>query len=335
MDYKRMMAERDHARAGEIRRVTWVGFWVNLVLSAIKIGAGFLGNSRAVVADGVHSLSDLVTDVAVLVGVRFWMAPPDAQHPHGYKRLESLISFVIGVVLGVAGVGIAYDAISRIGHQGDEQVGSLLALFAALLSVVSKEILYRWTIRKGRELKSDAVEANAWDHRSDAISSLPIVVAVAVAMWFPALAVVDLLGALLVSGFILHAAWKICIPAVHVLVDGGTDENICAKITEQARRVEGVKGVHKLRTRFLGQGLQVDMHVAVDPDMTVRESHTIAHAVENVLYTPEATAYLGVEIFDVLVHIDPWTPGFSDKPEPPDGRPGSEDPASGDAPQSH
>lgn len=308
MDFKRGMAERDRWRGSEILRVTWVGFWLNLFLSISKIMAGFLGNSRAVVADGVHSLSDLLTDIAVLIGVRFWMAPPDKAHPYGYKRLESLISLVIGAGLGLAGIGIAWDAIGRIGTHDSGKVGSLLALFATLFSVISKEILYRWTSMKARDLKSDAMEANAWDHRSDAISSIPVCIAVAVSLWFPSLAMVDLLGAILVAGFILYAAWKICTSAAHVLMDGGTDAAVSAKIVEYAGRTPGVRGVHDLRTRFVGQGLQVDMHVCIDATLSIGEGNEIAHRLEDSLYTADAAQYVGVEIFDALVHIDPWYP---------------------------
>ena len=302
------MAERDQQRSHKILYVTWVGFWLNLILGVFKIVAGILGNSRAVVADGVHSLSDLVTDIALLVGVRFWMAPPDSTHPYGHKRLETLVSFLIGVLLGFVGFGIAWDSINRIGQQEGERVGSLLALFAALSSVITKEILYRWTAKKGCELKSDALEANAWHHRSDALSSIPISVAVAVAMWFPAWAVVDLIGAIVVAGFILYASWKICFSAARVLIDGGIDKEVQAKIVEYAIRTPGVIDVHDLRTRFVGQGLQVDLHACIDAGLTVGQGNEIAHALENSLYTADAAAFIGVEIFDVLVHIDPWYP---------------------------
>ena len=308
MDGRSGIVERDLLRGREIGRVTWVGLWVNLFLTAFKIGAGFMGNSRAVVADGVHSLSDLLTDIVVIIAVRFWVAPPDENHHYGHKRLESLIALSIGVLLAAAGAGIIIDAIGRMGNQGEERVGSLLALLAAFSSVVVKEVLYRWTIKKGIELKSDAVVAKAWDHRSDAISSAPIVVAVAVAMWVPSLAVVDLLGAILVAVFILHAAWGICLSAARVLMDSGAGEEIHARITEYCGRIEGVRGVHDLRTRYLGQGLHVDMHVDVDADITVSEGNVIAHKVEDALYTAEAAEYIGLEIFSVLVHIDPWRP---------------------------
>ena len=300
--------ERDAWRGRKIRRVTMVGLWVNVFLTIFKIAAGIVGNSRAVVADGIHSLSDLMSDVVVVVAVRFWVAPPDELHQYGHKRVESLIALFIGVLLGAVGVGIVVDAVERMGNQGSEPIGGVLALSAALSSVVVKEILYRWTIKKGVELKSDAVEAKAWDHRSDAISSLPIVVAVAVAMWFPALAVVDLLGAILVAVFILFAAWKICVSAVKVLIDAGADPRTHERLVEYCRRIEGVKGVHDMRTRYLGQGLHVDMHVGVEPTLTVDEGNRIAHTVEDSLYTDEATAYIGTEIVSALVHIDPWRP---------------------------
>lgn len=306
---KLRMAERDRLRGHEISRVTWIGFWFNLLLSAFKIVAGFLGNSRAVVADGVHSLSDLVTDIAVLVGVRFWMAPPDKAHPYGYKRLETLVSLLIGLLLALAGLGIVWDAVSGMIHGREEgQVGSWLALCAALSSVMFKEWLFRWTLRKADELKSAAVRANAWDHRSDAISSAPIAVMVAISMWFPSLAFVDMLGALLVAGFILHAAWKICSESVHILVDGGADNVIMGRICEFCMRTQGLRGVHDVRTRFVGQGLQIDLHAAIDATLTVQQGHDIAQALEDSLYTGDATEYIGVEIFDVVVHIDPWYP---------------------------
>lgn len=306
---KRKLVLRDRMRGHEISRVTWVGFWCNVALSAFKISAGFMGNSRAVVADGVHSLSDLVTDIAVLVGVRFWMAPPDKAHPYGYKRLETLVSFTIGAILACAGVGIVWDAAASLWHGGEKgPVGSWLALIAALSSVASKELLFRWTLRKSQELKSAAVAANAWDHRSDAISSFPIAVAVAVSMYFPSLAFVDVVGAVLVAGFILYSAWKICKESIHILVDGGVDREVMERITQFCLKTDGLKSVHDVRTRFVGQGLQIDLHAAIDATLTVQQGHDIAQALEDSLYTDAASEYLGVEVFDVLVHLDPWYP---------------------------
>lgn len=302
----------DRERAARISLVTWVGFWVNVAFSVLKIATGYLGNSRAVVADGVHSLSDLVTDVAVLVGVKFWVAPPDQEHPYGHKRLESLVSLAIGLLLGAAGVGIAVDAAGRLGQPVGERVGNIAALGAVLLSVAGKEWLYRWTRKEGQALNSAALKANAWHHRSDAFSSILIAVAVAVAMWFPALAMVDLLGAVVVACFILHASWKICLPAINALLDKGVDEELQTRLKEYAGRAPGVKGVHALRTRYLGQAVCLDMHVSVDGGLSVSEADKIAHALEDMLCSEEAELILGVEIYDVLVHVDPWDPQGAD-----------------------
>lgn len=309
MEHKKLMRARDSERGREISRVTWVGFWINLALGLFKIGAGYSGNSRAVLADGFHTLSDLVTDLAVLVGVRFWMAPPDERHPYGYKRLESLISFGIGLLLALVGAGLVWDAASALGHKAAAPAGGFLALFAALTSVLVKEILFRWTRRKARAAKSDALEANAWHHRSDALSSLPVALAVGLAMLSPALAFVDLVGALLVAAFILHAAWKICRGAAHALVDGGCGAEAGARLLAFTRSLDGVRDVHDLRTRCVGQGLQVDMHICVDPELTVLQGNRIAHNVEDALYSLRAAEAIGLEVVDAVIHIDPWLPG--------------------------
>lgn len=308
MDAHDRKRKLDAATVTGISRVTWIGFWINAFLAAFKIAAGIMGNSRAVVADGVHSLSDLITDIALLVGVHFWVAPPDEAHPYGHKRLESLVSLSIGSILAVAGVGIAFEAVERLGKAHDGRVGGMLALGAALFSVVVKEALFRWTLKKGRELRSSAVEANAWEHRSDAIASVPVVIAVAVAFWLPSLAIVDLLAAIILSGFIEYAAWKICKPAVDTLLDKGADPALHQRILEFAGRAEGVKSVHRLRSRYLGQDLFLDLHICVDGNLTVAEGNAIAHDLEDSLYSKEAAGELGVEIADAVIHVDPWLP---------------------------
>ena len=304
--------QQDPAKLKGISRVTWVGLWVNLALGTFKILAGILGHSRAVLADGLHSFTDLLTDAIILVGVRFWPAPPDTDHPYGHRRLESLIALGVGAGLGLTGIGIAWEAATGL-FGPKEPAGSLLAMSAATVSVISKEWLFRWTLKRGRELGSEAVMANAWEHRSDVFSSLPVIPAVAVSWWFPSLSFLDPAAALLVSGFIMHAAWKICVPAANTLLDKGADPAVCqaimAVVTEQSEVFE----VHALRTRFLGGQLIVDMHVGVDPALTVAEADVIAHRIEFLLYEPETARRVGVEICDALIHIDPrWKNGAAD-----------------------
>ncbi len=303
---KALIQQRNMERAKDILFVTYVGLAVNIVLSAVKIGFGILGNSAAVIADGVHSLSDLITDFAIIFGAKVWMSPADHNHHYGHQRLESFVSLTIGIVLALAGLGIAYDAATSIGKPRAEAVGSILVLVIMIASILSKELLYIWTKKKAQSLKSSAVEANAWDHRSDAISSIPVALAVGISLWRPEYAVVDLWGAIIVACFILYAAWKICVPAIQTLLDMGADEATHARIQNFVLSLPDVKGVHRLRSRFLGQALSIDMHVQVDGSMSLNQANIIAHAVEDALYTDEATAQIETEICDAIIHIDPY-----------------------------
>jgi cation diffusion facilitator family transporter len=288
---------------------------LNLLLIPAKLWSGYTGNSRAVVADGVHSISDFATGLAVLIGVRYWTAPPSQDHPYGYKRLESLISFCIGALLALAGIGIVYDAVVNMFNPSAKPVGSAAALAVTLFSVVSKELLYRWTLAKGKDLKSDILIAGAAEHRSDALSSVPVLITVGVAMWVPSLAFLELSGAFLIALLVLRSAVGICSQAAHTLLDGNAGPEVDRKIKEFARGIDGVKDLHKLRARLVGQGLILDMHVSVDGNMSLYDADETAHRVEYALYTAEAAEYIGREIFDALVHIDPWRGVSHDAPE--------------------
>ena len=281
----------------EVRRVTWWGMIVNLVLSAGKILAGIFGNSQAVLADGVHSLSDCSTDIAVIVGVRYWTAPPDADHPHGHRRIETLVSLLIGLLLAGAAVGLGYEALGSI--RARQSPPGAVALAAALASLASKELLYRWTVSVGRRIKSSAVTANAWHHRSDALSSFPAAAAVAGAMVFPDWYFLDHIGALVVMVLILQAAGRIILPALRELADAGAPPDLRDLIERTARETPGVRHVHRLRTRSLGFGLQVDMHVHVDPGLTVKAGHDISENVKSRLFG------LDHDIVDVITHMEP------------------------------
>ena len=303
-----------------VRRVTWVGLVINLLLAVGKITAGTIGNSRAVVADGVHSVTDMVTDVMVLVGARLWSAPADEDHPYGHRRLETLITVGIGLFLAVAGFGIAWDAITAF-TEGEVRAATGIALFAALASIAVKEILYHWTVRAARRVKSSALKANAWHHRSDALSSLPAAAAAGVSMFLPGWAFVDLIGAVVVAMFILHAAWSICRPALDTLMDRAAPQEVLDALRKLAFSIDGVEDVHNLRTRYHGSSLLVDMHVGVDRTLSVGAGHDIGEAVEDLLREK------GPEIMEVLVHVDPWPPDWDDaNPAHQHGIPGKTDP---------
>jgi cation diffusion facilitator family transporter len=291
--------------AREIRRATLWGLVVNLVLAAIKFVFGVLGASQALVADAVHSLSDLVTDVAVVVGAGFWSAPADAEHPHGHGRIETLITTAIGIVLGGVGVGLGYRAIQTLPQWHESRPG-WVAFGAACLSIVAKELLYQWTAHVGKRVKSSALVANAWHHRSDALSSLPVAVAVLGTRIWPAWGFLDHIATVIVSVLILHAAWEITWPALRELIDAGATEQERRAMLKLALDTEGVQAVHKLRTRSIGPGLQVDLHVLVEPELSVREGHAIAGVVKQRLLNK------GPNVIDVLVHVEPFDTGHND-----------------------
>ena len=279
--------------------VGWVGLIVNLLLAAAKAAAGVLGHSQAVLADAVHSLSDTVTDVAVILGVRFWSAPADENHPHGHGRIETLITVIIGLAVGGVALGMGVEAIRGL-RSHSTTPPSAIALVAALASIVIKEALYRWTAHVGREVRSPALVANAWHHRSDAISSLPAAAAVGVSLIAPQWAVVDRVGAVVVCLLILQVAWRILRPALDQLVDAGAPADDCQRIEKLALEVDGVEAAHAVRTRYVGSSLAVDLHVEVDGGLSVAEGHAIAVAVRRRLVAD------GPDVADALVQIEPY-----------------------------
>ncbi|NLX14584.1 MAG: cation transporter [Phycisphaerales bacterium] len=289
--------ERDR----QVRRVTWWGLAANLSLSAIKFIVGVFASSQALIADAAHSLSDSVTDMAVLVGVGFWSAPADAGHPHGHGRIETIVTTLIGLLLAGAGIGLAYRALVTL-EQPHRMPPGWSVFAVACLSMVSKEALYRWTARVGLRVHSTALLANAWHHRSDAISSVPVAVAVMGIHLQPTWTFLDHIAAIVVSLLIIRAAWGIVWPALNQLVDAGTSQETCERLQELVGDTPGVLAVHGLRTRYIGSGLQVDLHVLVNPQLTIREGHAIAHAVKDHLLSEEA------EVIDVLVHVEPYDP---------------------------
>jgi len=294
-----MSGEAEQRVVAEVRRVTFAGLGVNLGLCALKFVIGIIGASQALVADAVHSLSDSLTDITVYFGAGFWSAPPDEEHPHGHARIETLITSFIGITLGVIGGILVYKAVVAL-HQQRVSSPGWSAFAAACLSIAVKEWLYRWNVRVGRRLKSSALLANAWHHRSDAFSSLPVALAVLGTRIRPDWGFLDDVATVVVGVLVLYASWQIVIPAFRQLIDSGAAVHERAQILAIARDVPGVREVHALRTRYIGPGLQADLHVLVDPDLSVREGHQIATAVTNILLEQ------GPDIVDALVHIEPF-----------------------------
>jgi cation diffusion facilitator family transporter len=285
--------------AKEIRRVTLWGMAFNIGLSVVKLLMGVLGKSQALVADAAHSLSDTVTDVAVIAGVHFWSAPADADHPHGHGRIEMVVTLFIGILLALVGLGLIFRAISTL-HESRVDYPTWLAFYGACLSIVIKEALYWWTRAVGRRVRSPAMMANAWHHRSDALSSIPVALAVLGSHMHPKWVYLDQIGAVVVSLLIIHAAWRITWPALRQLTDIGATEEERRRILAVVKESPEVQAVHALRTRYIGASLQVDVHVMVDAGLTVREGHAIAGKVKDRLLQQCG------EVTDVLIHIEPF-----------------------------
>lgn len=286
----------------QTRRVTWIGIFVNVGLSMLKFFAGWLGHSQAVIADAFHSLSDLVTDFAVLLGLRFWSAPPDENHPYGHQRIETLVTTIIGVLLFAVGIGIGYNALATV-RDSHVQPPGRIAMIGAFVSIVFKEVLYRWTVKVGRRIRSSAVIANAWHHRSDALSSIPALLAVGVAVLYPKWAFIDHIGALIVSLFIIKVSWDIVFPALSDLTDRAASEKDREHIRAIASAMEGVKSVHALRSRRAGSSYYVDLHVLVDGMMTVQRGHSISEQVKQAILDNRP------DVVDVVVHLEPSDDG--------------------------
>ena len=286
--------------SSEVRRITLVGLGWNVILSVGKFFAGYFGGSQALVADAIHSASDFITDIVIIVGAKFWNSPPDKDHPYGHKRFETLISVGIGLAVCAVGVGLGYNAVIAL-KNGEQSHPEWIAAVMALVSIVVKEVLFRYTRAKGRAIRSEAVEANAWHHRSDAYSSIPVLVAVLFGIVMPELWFADSVGAIIVSIFILHSGFEIAWPGIHRVADEGASEEVSQKLQAVALACPNVISIHGFRTRYVGSDLHVDLHVVVPAEMSLLAAHDLAEEVERRLIDA------GENVVDALVHIDPYS----------------------------
>ncbi|MGM0452233.1 MAG: cation diffusion facilitator family transporter [Thermodesulfobacteriota bacterium] len=291
----------------EIRRVTWWGFFGNIALSVFKIIAGIFGHSQSLVADGIHSVTDTVTDLAVIVGSYIWSKPADQSHPYGHKRLETTVSIFIGVFLFAAGIGIGWKSLASIDDRHIHHP-TMIALIAAVVSIFTKEGLFQWTRLVGKRVNSVSLTANAWHHRIDAFSSIPVVVAVAAAIVNPAWHILDHAAAFLVAGLVCYAASRIVLSGFKELVDQGAPREVCEEIREIAMTNPKVRQVHDIRTRYTGNRLHVDLHVVVDSGLTVYAAHQVAGDCKARILEK------GPNVVDVVVHIEPMESARSNVP---------------------
>lgn len=293
------MREAAEARAEELkaaRDVTVAGAVLDGALGLAKLVVGLLAGSQALVADGVHSLSDLATDAGVLVVTALARKGPDAGHPYGHDRFETLGSLVLGAVLLVVAGGLAYDSLLRLLAARFPTPGAA-ALVVAALSIAGKEWIFRWTRRVSERIGSRLLLANAWHSRSDALSSVAVLVGVSGAM--AGLPWLDLVAAIAVAGLVGWVGWRLIAGAAQELVDTGLSPSELADVRLATLDVQGVLGVHQVRSRRMGAAVLLDLDIVVRPELSVSEGHQIAWTVSRRLRDRFP------EVRDVKVHVDP------------------------------
>ena len=278
------MASQDTTREKGIYRVTIIGSIVNFVLLVFKFFAGFIGHSSAMIADAVHSLSDFVTDIVVIVFVRISGKPQDESHDYGHGKYETLATAIIGAVLMAVGIGILVNSVTGIIDAFNGKVleaPSILALIAAAISIVSKEILYQYTVFKGRRLNSKAVIANAWHHRSDAFSSIGTLIGIAGAIFLgEKWRALDPIAALIVSTFIIKVAIDLVKPCIDELLEKSLPNEVEGKILSIIQSFPEVDSPHHLRTRRIGNNIAIEIHIRMDGAMSLKDAHEITRNIE-------------------------------------------------------
>lgn len=279
-------------------RVTWVGAAVNVLLIVLKLWVGTISQSQALVADGIHSISDLFSDAVVFLGLRWGRKEADEDHHFGHARIETSASLIIGLLLLLVALWIAASAIFGIYHHRQANPG-LLAILVASISVLLKEGMYWYTIAVGKRIKSQALVGNAWHHRTDAFSSVAVLIGVIAAYINPDWHIADSISALVVSIFILKVGGSLVWSAFREVVDTAPDAKVLAELKFKAQGVPGVRNVHGLRARHFGPEIYVELHLRVDPNLTVAQGHDIAEAVEKTLID-------GLEdVTRVVTHVEP------------------------------
>lgn len=290
-------------REDEIARVTLTGSVVNLLLVGLKAVAGVAGHSAAMISDAVHSLSDFVTDIVVLVFVRVSARPQDDDHDYGHGKYETIATLFIGLALAAAAIGIVVSGAQKLAAwlQGEDlQAPGMLALWAALASIVVKEILYQYTRIKGKKLDSPALEANAWHHRSDALSSIGAAIGIGGAIllgkrW----TVLDPLASIVVGAMLVKVAWDLLGPSFSELTDSSLPANLENEMLEIIRSVDGVEDPHNLRTRRIGNRVAAEVHIRMDGTRTLADAHEKASEVERRFrerFGPES---------HIIIHMEP------------------------------
>lgn len=275
---------KPNAREKSIYRITWIGSIVNFLLLVFKFIAGILGHSSALVADAVHSLSDFVTDIIVIVFVKISGKPEDKDHRYGHGKYETLATALIGLALFAVGVGLLIGGatkVSEVINGATLPPPSMIALIAAVVSIISKEILYRYTIVVGKKLNSQAVIANAWHHRSDAFSSIGTLIGIGGAIFLgEKWRILDPIAAIVVSGFIIKVSIDLIKPAVEELLERSLPDETEKQILDIIASFPEVSSPHHLRTRRIGNHIAIEVHLRMDGQTPLEDAHGVATNIE-------------------------------------------------------
>ena len=313
-------------RTAAAARSTWVSVGVNLVLSVLQVVVGMQAKSQALIADGLHSFTDLVADFVVLFANHHAGKAPDEEHPYGHQRFETAASLMLGLLLLGVGVGMVWSAVVKVQNPGALQQVHVVALWVALATLVLKELLFRYLLRVAKRVKSSMLVANAWHARSDAASSL--VVAIGIAGNLAGYTILDAIAALIVGLMVARTGWQFGWSALHDLMDSAVDADEVRAIRKTLVETPGVRGVHDVRTRKMGDMVVVDVHLEVEADLSVEAGHTIA-------VQARARVLQRHRVLDVMTHVDPWRrPDLDHAPVVPAAKdaPGAEAAASAPAP---
>ena len=277
-------------------RVTVIGMLLDGVLGILKVIAGTLFHSQALLVDGIHSFTDVASDLVVLGVMRVSRQAPDQDHPYGHQRIETMGTMVLGSILIAVGAALAWDNTLRLLDGGAVNIPEWPVLVAAVISIASKEWIYRYTRRVGIAIRSDLIIANAWHSRTDALSSVVVLFSTIGAMlgylWL------DILAAVIISGIIIHIGWRFTRDSVKELVDTGLSPEDTEALKHIASKTDGVRNVHELRSRRMGHDILLDVHLVVSPEISVSEGHQIG------MQVVKAMRNALDNILDINFHID-------------------------------
>lgn len=270
---------------------------VNIILSIFKIMSGILGNSSAMFADGIHTLSDVLTTLVALLGIKVASKKADKNHPYGHEKYESIFAKILSVILVLTGLFIGYEAIILLFRKEFQEPGRI-SLYAAVVSIIAKEWMYRYTFKAAVDIKSISLEADAWHHRSDALSSIGTFIGIFGArIGYPAL---DPIAGVVVAGMVIKVGIELYLKSISELVDESANDEIIEEIWEKTMSVNGVKGINDLKTRVSGNTIFVDIDIAVKSTITVEEGHDISVEVHDLLERD-------IEgIKHCMVHVEPY-----------------------------